>query len=195
MPCTCYDDYKIRKGMAKAGIPEKYHGKTLAGYMPETDDEFSAVAAIKYWLDTFPKPKDFDGARGLILSGSKGNGKTHLLCAIGKSLIKKGVEPVFRQSADALEKEKGDFGSERELLSNAPVVLLDDLGAEHAKEWGVSFLNAVLDKRYASDRVTVITTNFTRGEILKTYGERFDDRLFEMCQHLRLDGPSRRNAA
>lgn len=66
-----------------------------------------------------------------------------------------------------------------ERLRLAPVLVLDDLGAESATGPGAALLYDVIDERYRQGRRTVVTTNL-RGEQLKAgYDERLLRRLKE----------------
>lgn len=140
---------------------------------------------------------------GLVLTGSKGNGKTHLLVAIGKALIQRHtVQPLFTTTSEFLRDTKARFALDAnktddaedafEKVAGATVLLLDDLGAERQTEWSVGLLCDLIDTRYAEGRTTIVTTNFDAAEIKRTYGDRFADRLFDMSDLILISGPSRR---
>src|SRR5690606_2901889 len=138
-------------------------------------------------------------------SGSPGNGKTHLLVAIGKALIiEHSVQPLFTTTSNFIRETKarfeaGDRHDKAEYaetvfdsMAEAKVLLLDDLGAERQTEFSVDLICGLLDNRYAEGRTTLVSTNFDVKEIRKTYGERFADRLFDMSRLLVVDGATRR---
>lgn len=191
--CDCHDRVRVIEWTQQSNLPRNFMGKTVAGYDPQTDNERYAVSTIIGWLKNYQHD-----CRGLVLEGSPGNGKTHLLCAIGKGLITTGkAQPLFREITDMFRREqdrmKDDTApDEFRLMETCKVLLLDDLGSERPTDWNVNWLSSLFNARYSQGRTTVVTTNFTPAQIASTYGERFSERMYDMCQRLVFDGRSRR---
>lgn len=57
-------------------------------------------------------------------------------------------------------------------LKNVDVLFLDDIGNEYATQYTVSeILQTVLDHRYKNEKPTVITSNYSLGELHTIYNE------------------------
>ena len=80
-------------------------------------------------------------------------------------------------------------------LRSVPLMVLDDLGAETpTKRFGVdeglAFLEDLIDTRDRRNLPTFTTTNLTREEIYKRYGDRFTRRLLRINQFIEVpSGP------
>lgn len=102
---------------------------------------------------------------GIILRGRVGRGKTHTACAMLNEAIKEhGVR--FATFGDILRECKATFsgqGTEREIIdryTGVPLLAIDDFGKENMTEWALPIVFAVIDKRHASRRRTIITTQY-----------------------------------
>ena len=146
-------------------------------------------AAKRYcdrWVD------NFKNGRGLLFYGGPGRGKTTLAFCIANRLLDDGVEVKAAGVNDLIQRVKGSFSDGenaeaqlKELVKNAELLILDDLGAEYKTEWSTSFIYDVIDARYRSERPTIITTNLTLQELKEHLSDRHGvarsfDRLTEM---------------
>jgi len=69
-----------------------------------------------------------------------------------------------------------------ERLSRVNYLFLDDLGAEKLTEDGAEFLFAVINRRWAEERRTIITTNLSVRGIVTRYGEKLASRILAGVQ-------------
>lgn len=153
---------------------------------------------------------------GLLLSGSVGTGKTRkLLETIVAYLVERNIENAerwgevsaptdkairrtFLTVADVLRMIKEEFDrppsgmSLMDVMINAPILFLDDLGAEKGSEWVKEQLYIVINERYNWMRPVMMTSNLSKKEIAECYGDRFASRLVEMCEIIKMDGKDRR---
>jgi DNA replication protein DnaC len=113
----------------------------------------------------------------LVLSGPAGCGKTHLAAAIANRQIELGNEVFFAVVPDLLDHLRATFGPGSdvtydelfEAVRNAPLLVLDDLGAQSETSWAQEKMFQVLNHRFNGELPTVITTNYGIAEL--------DDRL------------------
>jgi len=108
----------------------------------------------------------------LTLAGPNRKGKTHLAAAIVNALLARG-EPAYFENVPALLDvlrggyQDGSFHRKLERVKAAPVLALDDLGAETAGGSGQPFevtwshdkLYQIIDYRIVQELPTVFTTN------------------------------------
>jgi DNA replication protein DnaC len=120
----------------------------------------------------------------LILSGSSGSGKTHLAAAIVNERISHGHPAFYMTAPDLLDHLRSSFSPNSEMpydeffnqVRNAPLLVLDDLGAQMGTPWAKEKLDQLLNARFNSELPTVIVTI--------TPVEQLDERL-----HTRLTDP------
>ena len=78
-------------------------------------------------------------------------------------------------------KDDGDTaGKLVQAAETAPLLVLDDLGAEKPTEWVQEQLFIIINKRYEEMLPTLITTNCNMAELIDRIGRRTADRILEM---------------
>ena len=109
-------------------------------------------------------------ARWLVMVGERGNGKSHLCAAVANHLIAAGTAALFITMPDLLaalrqamdlqaNTEQESYTGRMQTFKTAPVLILDDLGAEGRSDWSDSVLFELLDFRYRNRLPTMIVTN------------------------------------
>ena len=101
----------------------------------------------------------------LVFIGASGCGKTHIAAAIANERISKGFPVFFITAADLLDHLRSAFNPESEVtydklfeqVRNAPLLILDDLGAHADKPWAKEKLDQLLNHRFNNELPTVIT--------------------------------------
>lgn len=143
------------------------------------------------------------GHQWLVLHGSYGCGKSHLLTAIRNSLPGLSIYIETHELSDMFFESVGDRNlyELKELLVQIPVLLLDDLGAEYngARGFVDTQMTNIINGRYKSGigKTTVIATNLnpadaeTPGqETLRSRYPRLADRILDkrisQVQHIKL---------
>ncbi len=109
----------------------------------------------------------------LILKGSYGSGKTHLAAAIANRQIELGRAVLFVVVPDLLDHLRSTFAptsaasyDERfESIRTAPLLILDDYGAQSPTQWANEKLFQIFNYRYNAQLPTVVTTNRELEEI------------------------------
>ncbi len=163
------------------------------------DRDLGTVAAAKRRLEAWTPAMQ----RGYILCGTVGTGKSHLTKAL---LIKWATPPhklrsLFISVADLMDELRGSFDtspgtptllSVMERFSTPAILVLDDLGAEKTTEWVQEKFRSLLDRRLALGLATFMTSNLSAEDLTRRYDARIIDRLREVADFVRLDGPSYR---
>jgi len=100
----------------------------------------------------------------LILVGPSGCGKTHLAAAITNERVSQGQPAFFISTPDLLDRLRSTFNTNSEIpydeffdqMRNAPLLVLDDLGAQTSTPWAKEKLEQLLNHRFSSELPTVI---------------------------------------
>jgi DNA replication protein DnaC len=101
----------------------------------------------------------------LVIEGAHGCGKTHLAAAIANYRLAHGERPLFLVVPDlldylryAMERDsRTSFFEVFERVRGAPLLILDDLGAQSDVGWVRDRLFQLLNHRYSARLLTVIT--------------------------------------
>ncbi len=102
----------------------------------------------------------------LVLVGPSGCGKTHLAAAIANERISHGYPAFFITTPDLLSHLRSAFSPDSEIpydelfnrVRDAPLLILDDLGAQATTPWAKEKLDQLLTHRFNSQLPTVIVT-------------------------------------
>ena len=117
----------------------------------------------------------------LVLTGPSASGKSHLAAAITNELLDREEGALWVFVPDFLDHLRTTFSPHSEstydelfnTVRDAPVLVLDDLGAHSSSPWADEKLYQILSHRYNSQLPTVITT----GKILESFDGRIRSRL------------------
>lgn len=168
MSCACVRHAEA--GRLKRALPPVQQGMTFERFQPSTANQKALTVAQRFaenpWSD-----KPF-----LTFTGHNQQGKTHLAVAIVNALLERG-EPALVENVPALLDQlragyvDGEFGAILARVKNAPVLVLDDLGAEsqasaggaYATTWAQDKLYQIVDRRVVQQLPTIVTTNLTRA--------------------------------
>ena len=77
-------------------------------------------------------------------------------------------------------------------IANVDVLVIDDFGVQKETEWANSKLYDLIDHRYESDKLTLLTSNLELSELREMGEGRIYSRLLEMTRELKLECPDYR---
>ena len=129
--------------------------------------------------------KDFAGdpAGWLVLEGSAGSGKTHLAASIVNALVDRGSPAKYVSALDIpdlvrnerFEDTDGAEGGTFASLLDAPLLVVDDLGAQQANNWIDSKVDQLLTHRFNGRLPTVVVLAKPMSEMPERIALKLDD--------------------
>lgn len=177
-PCLCQREKAIRRE-----LPARYQRAKLTDFSSATQEH------ALLWLS--------NPTSGLLLSGPVGSGKTYLAAACVRGRIENGKKALFRRMADfyaALRESYRINAPESGVLDpiiDAPLVVLDDLGAGGLTDFERRAALEILDRRLNDMKPSIVTTNWDLAEIAERMDDRIASRLASYTS-LRLETSDRR---
>lgn len=188
-----YTPTSREKQWVDAFVPKRFASATL-GTFTTNQHNLQLFIAAKEWAKT----GGGDSGQGLILCGTVGTGKTHLLFAIGRELASRGEWAIYKNFARLCIAMKDAWRSRepsthlKELVRDADILLLDDLGSEMREMsdqgWITELVYEIVEHRYNEMLPMVVATNLSMADLAERYTERVASRLAEMAVPLWVDG-------
>lgn len=185
---------RIQRYLDDSELPAE---KTLA-----TLDRTRLPPKVQKILPTLCEGTIVEKGDNLLAFGLPGRGKTHLLCAVGHELIKRGHRVLFTPTFALVQRllaAKRDLSLERELskLEAFDAVILDDIGYVQQSREEMEVLFTFLAERYERKSV-FISSNLVFSEWDRIFKDPMTtaaaiDRLVHHAVILDMSGPSIRN--
>jgi DNA replication protein DnaC len=124
-----------------------------------------------------------DPAGWLYFHGHYGCGKTHLLSGIANALMARGHAVLYVVVPELLTYLRAAFDTGIEdgfaarvaRIRDAPVLLMDDLGAERVTGWVAEQMYTIVDARYRAELPTAFAANVAPADIGGRLGSRLAD--------------------
>lgn len=190
-------------------VPRDILGANIADFLQNgvSDERYEIVGKITRFInDYIPGQKQ----KALYIHGRFGVGKTYLLGAIANQLAEKQISSLIVYFPDFLRELKGSIGDNTvnqkiEMVKTAPVLMIDDIGAESMTSWGRDeVLGPILQFRMLENLTTFFTSNFNldelknhltfsqRGEREEVKAARIMERIQYLAEPIELEGENRR---
>jgi len=172
IPCVCQRDTWVRERADKLRRLSGMGRHMLTAYRFSTFTPEKAIAdkdgqvklgriarACQGWAE---KPDGW-----LILVGAYGSGKTHLAASIANRMIERDRGVYMATMPDLLEMLRGGYQKDATasfdqrwgMLSEVPLLIVDDLGSENQTDWALEQLYRLINKRYEDRLPMVVTSN------------------------------------
>lgn len=159
--------FYINEQCARAGIPQRYLGKTFADYN-ETAENRDALEMTHWFVEEYPQDC------GMYFYGGPGTGKTLLAAIIAREMICAGRKVVFGDVPSLLKKikERFDYGAYAryddgmtaqmilDKYLSTQFLVLDDIGSGQMTPWSVGVMYQIINDRYNAGLRTLITSNY-----------------------------------
>lgn len=146
-------------------------------------ERFNALDAALNFVDHV---QEAEFEPGIYLSGPFGVGKTYLLGALANELAEKGIKttlvhfPSFAvEMKAAIGNSKNTVAEQVDRIKKAPVLMLDDIGADSMSSWiRDDILGVILEYRMQQQLPTFFSSNFTMDQLANEHlrvNQRGDD--------------------
>ena len=210
--CSCRP-YRLAMGRTgqffeASNVPAKYRGCFLEDFRERTSDDAPIPGAVELkglvgsLLDRCGAGDS--AARGLLLWGVPGSGKTMLCCIALNELMLRCARPgkfldlsfgYFQTLRGSYNRESRDYGQSTQIieaLTDVPFLVIDDFGLAKDTEWAQEMLYNLVDARYQEERVTLVTANKNVEEFRELAGGRIYSRFMEMFHIVHVQAPDYR---
>jgi primosomal protein DnaI len=181
-----------------------------ASFGTVVSDHASRIAAVRASISFVEGYEPGVKMKGLYIHGKFGVGKSFLLGAIANQLAERNISSYmvyvpefFREMKNSLS--DNSLHGKIETIKKAPVLMLDDIGAETMSSWARDeILGTILQFRMLENLPTFFTSNFNydelqhhltysqRGEEEKIKAARMMERIRYLTKPIELDGKNRR---
>lgn len=183
LPCdVCGANDRIAR--RKAASVAKYssgngraEGQTFDNFIIPDTGKIGLPAVINLKACLAAAQKFSKSPRGwLIIHGTPGNGKSHLSAAVYNTLKAKSAPTIYSTAPDILKSIQSLFDDETAkaegvtstqriaTYQTVPVLIVDDLGADHATEWRAATWFEIFDARYRNQLPTMLTMNIAPSD-------------------------------
>ncbi len=163
--CSCkLFTEKIQK-YNEAKIPIAYAQKTISGFKFDYDKKIYDSQKLVI-SDLTSYLKSFDNySKSILLYGSNGTGKTHLLIAMLSYLILNhdlsGYYMDFPQWIVSKKFNMNTLQQEIDFVSNVDILVMDEFAKTNNREFDKEKMEEIFYNRYNKSKITFIATNFS----------------------------------
>ena len=194
---------RIRYLTSLAELPLKYVDAGLRNFETPTYAHEKAVKAVTaYTRNLSPNKRAWEP---LIIAGTQGTGKTHLVCALANNAISKEVSVRYTTSALVLSDIRSAYGKVEgkteasqilRYINDFDLLILDEADMLVRSDNDLGLMFSVINGRYNNLKPLVVVTNQPPGkELGKLIGVRSMDRIVENSTQVICDWESHRKGA
>lgn len=205
--CNCLKQQLIQKAYKMSNLDNLLDKENFKTFDIDifSDEEFEdegitpkqAILDILQVCEGFCINFDENNEENLLLYGTTGLGKTFMSNCIAKNLLDQGKIVIYQTAFNILDiLSQHRFSNDRdkindmeyELLFEADLLIIDDLGTELANSFTNSEIFNIVNSRLIKGQKTIISTNLDPMEIANVYTDRVFSRLFSQFTPLKFIG-------
>lgn len=176
---------RVRELLFESGIPPRFQGCRLTNYIATAPNQETALATAKGYARHFARAHKAGAC--LVFTGNCGTGKTHLACAVARSVMEAGFSARYITARAAVNMVKETWGknaaaTETEILRSFTVpalLVLDEIGVQFGTEAEKIILFDIINGRYERLLPTAVLSNLNITGLEGYLGVRTVDRLKE----------------
>ena len=200
--CRYVTKEKYKDNVTYFDLPLRIKEASISNIYTDDKSRVEIIKKMKMFLDSYMKGEH---PKGIYLYGSFGAGKSYLIAALFNEFAKKNIKSVMVHVPELLRSIKDSFDddySERfDNVMNAPLLLLDDIGAEYLTPWSRDeVLEPILQYRMDQELPTFFTSNYSIKELEKHFiinddkmkARRIIERINQVSEPIELIGKNRR---
>jgi DNA replication protein DnaC len=177
--------HRVREAFGRAGIPERFKGRTFDAYRAECGKSLAALNLCREYAADFPNRKT--RGQSIVMCGNTGTGKTHLACAIAHTVIEQGAEAVYATASRAFRSVKDTYRRDAELSETEAIkrftypdlLILDEIGVQYGSDSEKNILFDIINERYERLLPTILISNLSLENLAGYVGDRVLDRMKE----------------
>ena len=158
---------EYQKNIELFEIPKRLKEASLKDLYRNDKNRINFMKYVKTFISDF---KNDNHPKGIYLHGNNGTGKTYLIAALFNELARKDIKsvmvyvPEFLRSLKQFNDE--DLEDKYDSVKYAPLLLLDDIGAEYLTAWGRDeILGTILQYRMDQELPTFFTSNLDLNQL------------------------------
>jgi DNA replication protein DnaC len=203
-----FDDDLERKKKISANLEylnkcvgKKYHDYRFTNWIAKTDRQKTVKSFVEEWADTFPERKK--NGEGLLLFGTVGTGKDHLLYAAARKIvIVHGASvnwvngrSMFSELRDRIGEQKDEQSFIRRLVQKDVLVITDPLSVmgEPLTNYNADMFYQVIEERSVEGKPTCVALNVADDvDGKKRIGAPTWDRIVDHAWVAKTDWPTHR---
>lgn len=197
--CHCFKKKEalllLEQSNLKETLKDNNFSKLSYDYYKEDDLERfkKAVYDCKRFIDTFG-----NNYENILFQGNVGTGKSFLSSCIAYELLNRDYQVIYFSASELFDilsdamfsrKDISEANSYKEIIYNADLLIIDDLGTEVTNQATITQLFSVLNERHLHSKATIISTNLNINQIQDRYTDRIFSRLLERYSFKKIDGP------
>ncbi len=173
-------------------------------------DNRSRITAIAKAFEFASTANPGESGKGLYFHGQFGVGKTYIMGAVANLLAERNIASMLVYTPDFFRELKsgihdGSYIEKLEIVKNASVLILDDLGAETMSSWiRDDILGVILQHRMLEKLPTLYTSNYDfelleehlaysqKGGVEQLKSKRIMERIRHFAEPVYIEGENRR---